>query len=73
MAEMAQLVEMIQTEMDMQRLELAKHMEALVIRLGNGSPAPVAPAASVPGFTALRPYFGTLKGLPGQVSQVRRS
>ena len=47
--------EQVQTQkkqMDMQRLEFAKQMEALISRLGTGSPAPVAPAVSVPSFTA---------------------
>ena len=55
MLDIAQIVDLMQKQMDMQRLEFAKQMEALINRLGPGSPAPVAPAASVSSFTSFDP------------------
>ena len=40
---------------EVQRIEFAKQMDALINRLGNGSPAPAALAASVPSFAPFDP------------------
>ena len=54
--------------METQRQQIEKQeerhcqqMEALINRLASGSPAPVAPAASVPSFTPLNPTLALWK------------
>ena len=62
MEDIAQLVQLMQKQLEMQQLQFEKQkerhlqqMELTINRLETGSPAPVAPAASVPSFTFFHP------------------
>ena len=48
MSEFAQLLEMMQKQMEKQEERHLQQMEVLLKRLETGGPAPVTPAASVP-------------------------